>query len=82
MFCEYTAEERYGHEKQVSTEGIAAALMQFYGFGASPARAGAVEIEMHSGCARFCGDAYQGLMADVTLHRPGLAEFLLPYLEG
>lgn len=82
VFCEYIAEQLYGDEKQVSTEGIAAALIQFYGFGASPARAGAVEIEMHSGCASFCGEAYQELMADVTLHRPGLVEFLLPFLEG
>lgn len=82
VYCEFLAEKRYGEEKGVSTEGIASALIEFYGFGRAPARAGAVKIDMHFSRGGFCGAPYAVLMADSLLHRAGLAEYLEQYVEG
>lgn len=81
-YCEFLAEKRYGEEKGVTTEGIASALIEFYGFGRAPARAGAVRIDLHYSRGSFCGAPYSELMGDSSLYRAGLVEYLEQYVEG
>ena len=81
IYIQFRAEEWFGDEKYVTNLGIAAALVTFYGCKQSPRNNRGEVIDMHHDREAMCRDA-STLMADTSLHREGLREFLSVHICG
>ena len=81
IYMEFWAEEWFGDEKYVTNLGIAAALVTFYGCKHSPMNSRGNVIDMHHDREAMCRDASM-LMADTSLNREGLREFLSAHICG
>lgn len=81
IYMQFWAEEWFGEEKIVTNLGIAAALVSFYGCKHSPRNRFGEVIDMHHDRETMCPNA-STLMADTSLYRDGLREFLSAHLHG
>ena len=81
VYIQLCAEKWYGDTVMVMNLGIAAALVTFYGCKQSPRNFRGAVIDMHHHREELiqCREA-STLMADLSLHRDGLQEFLRPYV--
>lgn len=74
IYCQFKAEKVAG-DREVMNLGIAAALIAFYGF-VHCARCECPTIDLYKDREAFCGPGHVELMADESLYREGLEEFL------
>ena len=74
IYCQFKAEECLG-DREMMNLGIAAALIAFYGF-VHCAECECPAVDLYKDREAFCGEGYAALMADESLHREGLGEFL------
>lgn len=81
VFMQFCAEEWFGAENSVTNLGIAAALVSFYGCKHSAKNPRGEVIDMHIDRTAACPSA-AGLMADESLQRKGLRDFLAAHLDG
>lgn len=79
IYCQFTAEKVAG-DREVMNLGIAAALIAFYGF-VHCAECECPTVDLYKDREAFCGPGHAELMADASLHREGLEEFLGRFLH-
>lgn len=79
VYIQFSAEDWYGETAMVTNLGIAAALVAFYGCQHSPRNFRGAVIDMYFDREKACGNA-QTLLADESLRREGLREFLRPHV--
>lgn len=81
VYIQFMAEIWFGAEKAVTNLGIASALVSFYGCKHAARNARGEVVDMYTDREIRCGQAEE-IMADGSLHREGLRDFLFPHLEG
>lgn len=82
VYMQFMAEEWFGSPgPDVTNLGIAAALVSFYGCKHAPRNEQDEIIDMYSDRAARCSGAAV-LMADTSMRREGLREFLAQHLDG
>lgn len=81
IYMQFQAEEWFGNEKMVTNLGIAAALVTFYGCKHAARNSLGESIDMYADREAICHDASE-LMADRSLARDGLRDFLAAHLDG
>ena len=79
IYCQFKAEMAAG-DREVMNIGIAAALIAFYGF-VHCAECECPTIDLYKDREAFCGPGYDDLMADESLRREGLEEFLVRFVH-
>lgn len=79
IYCQFKAEEAAG-DREVMNLGIAAALVAFYGF-VHCAECECPTVDLYKDREAFCGQGHADLMADASLHREGLGEFLQRFVH-
>lgn len=79
IYCQFKAEKLAG-DREVMNLGIAAALIAFYGF-VHCAECECPTIDLYKDREAFCGPRHEGLMADESLHREGLEEFMARFVH-
>lgn len=81
LYLQFKAEEFFGDEVILSNLGIAALLIQHYGFKHGAATDNCNIIDMYSDRERVCDTAYyEALMENKDLHREGLKDFMTFHL--
>jgi hypothetical protein len=82
VYVQFCTEEWYPGQADIVTNlGIAAALVAFYGCKHCAQTPLAEVIDMHVDRERLCPDGL-ALVADTSLHREGLKEFIGPFRDG
>lgn len=82
VYIQFCAEEWYGETAMVTNLGIAAALVTYFGCQHAPMRRdplGHMSVDMYCAREAACGGA-QELLADQSLCKEGLREFLRPHV--
>lgn len=80
VYCQFQAEEE-SESASVTNEGIALALVRFYGCTLAEKTDTAIELDMFFAREQLCVD-YDAVMADQTLHRAGLLDMLRPHIHA
>lgn len=79
VYLQFQAETWFGDEVTLTNRGVAAALVSFYGCKQTPHSRHAEDLDMSTEREKLCSQYYE-LMADVSLMRDGLKEFLKDHL--
>jgi hypothetical protein len=81
IYCQFMCEEWFGPEKTLTNLGVASLLITFYGYQHYMAVPGTT-IDMYADRAEYCGEKYQQIIDDASLHRKRLYEFMVPHVIG
>lgn len=83
IYCQFQCEEWFGHDAMLSNLGVGTLLCMFYGFRhrAVAVLESATEIDMYSDREKACGGLAFELLADPSLHRPGMREVMEKLVE-
>ena len=80
LYCEFQCEAWFGNDSMLSNLAVGALLCMFYGFRhmavADSILEAATEIDMFHDHQRMAGTDYLELLADTTLHRPGMQDVM------
>lgn len=82
IYLQFTAEKLIRVDALVSSLGIAAGLVAFYGCRHAARNDDSLKIDLHNDREALLGDPYHAMMADPVLYRGGLREFLIPHLDN
>lgn len=82
VYCQFKCEEWFGAEKMLSNLGVASLLVTFYGFQHTSVVDGCDVVDMHLHREESCGAGYYALMADETLYRDKLKEYMETHVIG
>lgn len=81
VYLQFRSEELYGEGAMLTNLGVAALLVQFYGFMPAARVANPVEIDLYDEREAMCEPGlYEPLMADKSLWRKGLKEAMYPHV--
>lgn len=80
VYIQFLAEDLFGDEATVTNLGIAAALVSFYGCKHTSHNKYGEDLDMYFARERLC-PKYKELLADSTLMREGLKEFLKDHVD-
>jgi len=81
VYIQFQAENLFGDEATVTNLGIAAALVSFYGCKHAPHSRYGVDLDMYFEREKLC-PKYKELMADASLMRDDLQDFLKEHLDA
>lgn len=82
VYCQFKCEEWFGSAKMLTNLGVASLLVTFYGYQHTASMDGCNIIDMHVHREESCGDKYYELIADTTLFRDKLKEYMEPHVIG